>query len=187
MQFRVRLPAAGSVIALQLAVRVRTFVFFRCFKGTWWVPSPREWYVSVFILDPCACLSFMRLFPGLCDVSFPRRYIIFIICWAAALLRLCCPVRLYLPFGLLGAAGERSKRDTHRCCGRPCGKCFGIVVVWQSESFIAPVWSDCISGFTSSWASVFTEHICQDQLRIENIYIYLVLHYIQLQSSQLHL
>lgn len=181
MQFRVRLPAAGSVFALQLAVRVHL-----CFLGVLKGPGEylvticlRGWYVSVFILDPCACLSFMRLFAGLS----PRRYIIFIICWAAALLRLCWPVRLYLPFGRLGAAGERSKRDTHRCCGRPCGKWFGIVVVWQSESFIAPVWSDCISGFTSSWASV-TEHICQDQLRIENIYIYLVLRYIQLQSSQ---
>lgn len=107
-------------------------------------------------------MSFMRLFAGLCDVSSPRQYILFIICWAAALLRLCCPARFYLSVGRLGAAGEPVTG--------PCGRLFQIVVVCSDSRLRLWAWSACTSGFNSSWASVFDEHICQDKLRIATLY-----------------
>lgn len=133
MQFRVKPSAVGSVIALQPAVRVCIFVFVGVLKGPGEYPdthlSQKVVCFCIYSRSVCMLMSFMRLFAGLWDVSSPRQYILFIICWAAALLRLCCPARFYLPFSRLGAAGECSKRDAHRSCDRPCGKWFEVVVV----------------------------------------------------------
>lgn len=133
MQFRVKPSAVGSVIALQPAVRAPIFVFGGVFKGPGEYPDTiclRRWCISIFILDLlCMLMSFMCPFADLCDVSSPHQYILFIICWAAVLLHLCCPARFYLPFGHLGAARERSKRDAHRSCDGLCGRWSEIVVV----------------------------------------------------------
>lgn len=104
----------------------------------------------------------MRLFAGLCDVSSRRQYILFIICWAAALLRLCCPA------GFLSPRRSSWSRPGETVTG-PCGRSFQIVVVCSDSRPRLWMWSACTSGFNSSRASVFDEHICQDKLRVATI------------------
>lgn len=138
----------------------------RCFKGTWWAPrrhlSRRVVCFCVYPRSVCMLPSFTRLFAGLCDVSSPRQYILFIICWAAALLRLCCPA------GFLSPRRSSWSRPGQTVTGRVGGQ-FQIVVVCSDSRPRLWMWSACTSGFNSSRASVFDEHICQDKLRVATI------------------